>query len=127
MAFEIITITKAAADRIKEIIEADDEKIIGVRVGIKDAGCVGVSYTIDKVKTPIKGDDHVSAHGVEVFVDPTATMYILGTEMDFETSKLTSGFTFKNPNQSSECGCGQSVQLEAVDLEELVKARSGTS
>ncbi len=123
MAFEIITITKAAADRIKEIIEADDATI-GVRVGIKDAGCVGVSYTIDKVQTPLKSDDHIHSHGVDVYIDPTATMYILGTEMDFETSKLSSGFTFKNPNQSSECGCGQSVQLEAVDLEELARIRS---
>jgi iron-sulfur cluster assembly protein len=122
MAFEIITITKSAADRIKEII-SNDENVIGVRVGIKDAGCVGVSYTVEKVITPIKGDDHIKSQGVEVFIDPMATMYILGTEMDFEIDKMSSKFTFKNPNQSSECGCGQSVQLEAVDLEELAKAR----
>ncbi len=124
MAFEIITITKAAANRINEIIAADEGGAIGVRIGIKDAGCVGVSYTIDKVQTPIKGDDHISSHGVEVYINPTATMYILGTQMDFTTSKMSSGFTFKNPNQSDECGCGQSVQLKAVDLEELAKARS---
>jgi iron-sulfur cluster assembly protein len=124
MAFEIITLTKSAAKRIGEIIAADESGAIGVRVGIKDAGCVGVSYTIDKVIEPNKGDDHISAHGVEVYIDPTATMFILGTEMDFETSKMSSGFTFKNPNQSDECGCGQSVQLKAVDLEELAKARS---
>jgi len=125
MGFEIITVTEAAAKRIEEILASSEAKAIGVRVGIKDAGCVGVSYTIDKVFEPIKGDDHIKTNGVEVFIDPKATMFLLGTEMDFEVEKMSSGFTFKNPNQSEECGCGQSVKLEAADLEELAKVRKG--
>ncbi len=122
MALEIITITDRAAERIKEII-GDDEGVIGVRVGIKDAGCVGVSYTIDKVKEPIKGDDHIVSKGVEIFIDPKATLYLLGTEMDFKRDKLSSGFTFDNPNQTDECGCGQSVQLKKADLEKLANLK----
>ncbi len=122
MALEIITITDRAAERIKEII-GDDEGVIGVRVGIKDAGCVGVSYTIDKVKEPIKGDDHIVSKGVEIFIDPKATLYLLGTEMDFKRDKLSSGFTFDNPNQTDECGCGQSVQLKKADLEKLASLK----
>ncbi len=123
MALEIITVTQNAANRIKEIIGASDD-VMGVRVSIKDAGCVGVSYVIDKVKTPIKGDDYIISNGVEIFIDPKATLYLLGTEMDFETTKMSSGFTFKNPNQTEECGCGQSVILKKAELEELVKGKN---
>ena len=119
MAFEIITITPAAADRIKEIISSDKDAI-GVRIGITDAGCVGVSYVVDLVKQPIKGDDHIVSHGVEVFIDPKATLYLLGTEMDYQVKKMSAGFTFNNPNQTDECGCGESVQLKKADLEKLV-------
>lgn len=123
MTLEIITVTQNAANRIKEIIGADDD-VMGVRVSIKDAGCVGVSYVIDKVQAPIKGDDHIVSNGVEIFIDPKATLYLLGTEMDFETTKMSSGFIFNNPNQTDECGCGQSVQLKKADLEKLVLSNS---
>ncbi len=118
MAFEIITLTQKAANRIKEII-ASSENVVGIRVGIKDAGCVGVSYTIDKVVSPNEKDDHIKSHGVDVYINPAATMFLLGTVMDFETEKMGSKFTFNNPNQSEECGCGQSVQLKPADLKEF--------
>jgi iron-sulfur cluster assembly protein len=99
--------------------------LVGVRVGVKNAGCAGQAYTLDYVEAPIAGDDHVSDKGVDVFIEPKATLFLLGTVMDFEEDKLKSGFTFKNPNQTGECGCGESVQLKPADLKQLAEARAG--
>ena len=125
MAFKIMSLTDAAAERITEIIEDSDKPVIGVRVGVKNAGCAGMAYTLDYVTEPVKGDDHVSDRGVEVYIEPKATMFLLGTVMDFEQSKMSSGFTFKNPNQTGECGCGESVQLKPADLRAIAEARAG--
>ena len=125
MALKIMSLTDAAAERINEIIEDSGKPLIGVRVGIKNAGCAGQAYTLNYVEQPIPGDDHVSDKGVEVFIAPKATLFLLGTVMDFEEDKLKSGFTFKNPNQTGECGCGESVQLKPADLKQLAEARSG--
>ena len=125
MALKIMSLTDAAAERVREIIEDSDTPVIGVRVGIKDAGCAGQSYTLAYVSEPIKGDDHVEDKGVHVFVEPKATLFLLGTVMDFEEDILRSGFTFKNPNQTGECGCGESVQLKPADLKALAEARAG--
>ena len=125
MAFKIMSLTDAAAERINEIIEDSEKPVIGLRVGIKNAGCAGVAYTMDYVAEAEKGDDHVTDKGVNVWIDPKATMYLLGTVMDFETAKMSSSFTFKNPNQTGECGCGESVQLKAADLRAIAEARAG--
>ena len=125
MAFKIMSLTSAAAERINEIIEDSDKPVIGVRVGVKNAGCAGMAYTLDYVTEPVAGDDHVSDRGVEVYIEPKATMFLLGTVMDFEQSKMSSGFTFKNPNQTGECGCGESVQLKPADLKAIAEARAG--
>lgn len=124
MAFKIMSLSDAAAERIHEIIEDSDKPVIGLRVGIKNAGCVGVSYTMDYVAEPVQGDDHVSDKGVDVWVDPKASMFLLGTIMDFEQSKMSSGFTFKNPNQTGACGCGESVTLKPADLKAIAEARA---
>lgn len=124
---KIMSVTEAAASRIREIIAGADKPVCGVRVGVKNAGCAGVSYTLDYVENPIAGDDHVRDRDVDIYIDPKATLFLLGTEMDFETTKLSSGFTFTNPNQTGACGCGESVQLEAADLEELARARANSS
>jgi iron-sulfur cluster assembly protein len=99
--------------------------VAGVRVGIRDAGCAGQSYTLQYVAEPVPGDDHISDRGVDVWVEPKATLFLLGTVMDFEEDLLKSGFTFKNPNQTGECGCGESVQLKPADLKALAEARAG--
>ena len=125
MAFKIMSLTEAAAERITEIIEDSDQPVIGLRVGIRNAGCAGVSYTMEYVAEPVAGDDHVSDRGVDVWVDPKATMYLLGTVMDFEQSKMSAAFTFKNPNQTGACGCGESVTLKAADLKAIAEARAG--
>lgn len=124
MAMQIMSVTDAAAERVREIIENADTPVIGVRVGVKNAGCAGMAYTLDYVSEPVAGDDHVSDKGVDVFVDPKATLFLLGTVMDFETEKMRSGFTFKNPNQTGACGCGESVQLAPADLKALAEART---
>lgn len=125
MPLPIMSLTDAAAERVREIMAGSDRPVVGLRVGIKDAGCAGQSYTLDYVSEPIKGDDHIVDKGVDVYVEPKATLYLLGTVMDFEEDMLKSGFTFKNPNQTGECGCGESVQLKPADLKALAEARAG--
>jgi len=124
MAFKIMSLTDAAAERINEIIEDSDKPVIGVRVGVKNAGCAGMAYTLDYVSEPVPGDDHVEDKGVHVYVEPKATLFLLGTVMDFEETKMSAGFTFKNPNQTGACGCGESVQLKPADLKSLAEARA---
>jgi len=125
MALRIMGLTDAAVERINEIIEDSDRPVIGVRVGVKNAGCAGMAYTLDYVSEPVPGDDHVSEKGVSVYIEPKATLFLLGTVMDYQESKLSSGFTFNNPNQTGACGCGESVQLKPADLKALAEARAG--
>ena len=125
MALKIMSLTDAAAERINEIIADADSPAMGVRVGVKNAGCAGMAYTLDYVAEPVAGDDHVEDKGVHVFIEPKATLFLLGTVMDFEEDLLKSGFTFTNPNQTGECGCGESVQLKPADLQALAEARAG--
>jgi iron-sulfur cluster assembly protein len=124
MPLKIMSLTDAAVTRINEIIEDSDKPVMGVRVGVKNAGCAGMAYTLNYVAEPVAGDDHVEEKGVHVFVEPKATLFLLGTVMDYEESVLSSGFTFKNPNQTGECGCGESVQLKPADLKALAEARA---
>lgn len=125
MNFQVISLTEDAAERIKEIMEGCEQPVVGVRVGVKNAGCAGMAYTLDYVPEPVAGDDHVHERGVDVYVDPKATLFLLGTVMDFEVGKMSSGFTFKNPNQTGSCGCGESVILAPADLKALSEARAG--
>lgn len=124
MAMKIMTLTYAAVERINEIIEDSDKPVTGVRVGVKNAGCAGMAYTLSYIDAPVAGDDHVEQAGVHVYVEPKATLFLLGTVMDFEETDLKAGFTFKNPNQTGECGCGESVQLKPADLKALAEARA---
>lgn len=123
MGFAIMTLTATAADRVKAIVGNSGPEALGVRVGIKKGGCAGMEYTIDLVTEPNAKDDLVEFDGARVWVEPSAVLYLLGTQMDFETTTLRSGFTFHNPNQTSACGCGESVELKPADLAELAKQR----
>ena len=122
--FKVMTMTDAAASRVSEIV-ATRENARGIRVGIKKGGCAGMEYTVDLVTEPSAKDDHVEHHGAHVWVAPEAALFLLGTEMDFERTTLRTGFTFNNPNQSSACGCGESVELNPADLKALAEARAG--
>lgn len=124
MPLPIMSLTDAAAERVREIMADSDTPVIGVRVGIKNAGCAGQAYTLDYVGTPVPGDDHVVDKGVDIYVEPKATLFLLGTVMDFEEDTLKSGFTFRNPNQTDACGCGESVTLKPADLKALAEARA---
>ena len=125
MPLQIMSLTDAAAERVREIMADSGKPLIGVRVGVKNAGCAGMAYTLDYVSEPVEGDDHVVDKGVDVYVEPKATLFLLGTVMDFEEDILKSGFTFKNPNQTDACGCGESVTLKPADLKALAEARQG--
>ena len=111
----VMNLTERAAERIRELIAGNDKQLAGVRVGVKNAGCAGMAYTLDPVEAPDKADDLVSAHGVDVYVDPKAVMFLLGSTMDYERTKLRSGFVFQNPNEVSSCGCGESVLLKPAE------------
>ena len=104
-------LTDAAADRIKAIMANADRPFAGVRVGVKNGGCAGMAYTMEYAADVQKFDEVVEDKGVKLLIDPKAVMFLLGTEMDFKVDKLSSTFVFNNPNQTSACGCGESVQL----------------
>ncbi|MDO9306420.1 MAG: Fe-S cluster assembly scaffold SufA [Mesorhizobium sp.] len=124
--FAIMTMTDAAADRVREIVSARDNAK-GIRVGVKKGGCAGMEYTIDLVTEPNPKDDHIERAGADVWVAPEAALFLLGTEMDFEVTELRTGFTLINPNQCSACGCGESVELKPADLKALAEARAGAA
>lgn len=130
MGFAVMTLTDAAADRVKAIVdnanEGADDGAKGIRVGIKKGGCAGMEYSVDLVTEPNPGDDLIEHSGARVWVAPEAVLYLLGTEMDFEVTKLRSGFTFHNPNQTSACGCGESVELKPADLAALAESGNAT-
>ena len=115
--FKVITLTDAAAKRVKDIIAKADRPIAGLRVGVKNGGCAGMSYTMEYAERPIPGEDVVEDKDVKVFVDPKAVLFLFGTEMDFQATKLASQFVFNNPNQTSACGCGESVALTPAKLD----------
>lgn len=112
---DVMSLTERAAERVREILENGDEPAVGVRVGVKNGGCAGMSYTLELAREARIGDERVEAHGVTVFVDPKAVLFLLGTEMDFERTTLKTGFVFRNPNQVGACGCGESVSLKPAD------------
>jgi iron-sulfur cluster assembly protein len=120
--FKVITLTDAAARRVKDIIAKADRPLAGVRVGVRNGGCAGMSYTMEYAETAARGEDVVEDKGVKVFIDPKAVLFLFGTEMDFQTTKLASQFVFNNPNQTSACGCGESVALTPVDPETVAAA-----
>ncbi len=119
--FEVMTMTEVAAERVKSLVAAADEPAVGLRIGIKKGGCAGMEYTVDLARDADSKDDLVEMHGARVYVAPEAVLFLLGTEMDFETTKLRSGFVFNNPNQTSACGCGESVELKPADLKKLAE------
>ena len=112
----VMTLTERAAARVRELTEGAERPIAGVRVGVKKGGCAGMEYTLEPVETPVATDDVVTGHGATVYVDPKAVLFLFGSVMDYETTKLRSGFTFQNPNEVSSCGCGESVMLKPADV-----------
>ena len=108
---QLITLSDNAASKIKEIILKDGNNPIGVRVGVKSGGCAGMSYTMEYAKEINPSDEVVEDKGVKVFIDQSAVMYLLGTEMDYKKEQFSSSFVFNNPNETERCGCGESFKI----------------
>jgi iron-sulfur cluster assembly protein len=113
-----MTLTDAAAKRVSEIM-AQKPNCVGLRLGVKKGGCAGMEYTMSWAEQLEKFDEVVEDKGVRILIEPTAVMYLLGTEMDYAQDKLSFGFVFNNPNQQSACGCGESVNLTPADASKL--------
>ena len=124
LKMNVISLTDAAASRVKDIMANADKPLFGLRVGVKNGGCAGMSYTMEMAEKASPGDEVVEDKGVRVLVDPKAVLFLLGTQMDFQTTKLSSGFVFNNPNQTSACGCGESVAITPAALDDGEGARA---
>ncbi len=120
--FQVVSVTDRAADRVREILANAEAPAEGIRIGVKKGGCAGMEYTVDLARNAEPADDVVDVGGAKVFVKPEATLFLLGTEMDFEATKLRTGFVFRNPNQTSACGCGESVEIKPASPERLAEA-----
>ena len=104
----MLTLTDRAAERVKRLISnSPDDGVLGLRVGVKTRGCSGMSYFVEYAKEQKRFEDVIE----KIFIDPTATMFIIGSEMDYQEDKLQSGFVFSNPNEKSRCGCGESFSV----------------
>jgi len=119
--FKVMSLTDAAASRVKDIIANTDKPIAGLRVGVKNGGCAGMSYTMEFAESVTPLDEVIEEKGVKVLIDPKAVLFLLGAEMDFKVDKLSSTFTFRNPNETSSCGCGESVAITPADPEALTE------
>jgi iron-sulfur cluster assembly protein len=111
----VLTLTDAAAARVREIVANAGHPAAGVRVGVRNGGCAGMAYTLELTEAADPKDERVEHAGATVFVDPKAVLFLLGSRMDFRATKLSTGFVFENPNEVSACGCGESVSLKAAD------------
>jgi iron-sulfur cluster assembly protein len=106
-----MTITEAAAERVKAMLSKRGKPSVGIRIGVRSKGCSGMSYTLEYADERTQFDEIVEDKGVTVLIDPKATMFILGTEMDYVEEKMQSGFVFRNPNEKGRCGCGESFHV----------------
>ena len=108
---QVMSVTPLAAERVKALIDGRGKPTAGIRIGVRSKGCSGLSYTLEYADKKEPMDELVEQHGVTVLIDPKATLFILGTEMDYVEEKLQSGFVFRNPNEKGRCGCGESFHV----------------
>ena len=113
--FKVMTITDAAAERVKQIMANTEAPSVGLRVGVRNGGCAGMSYTMELAERVEPLDEVIEDKGVKVLIDPKAVLFLLGAEMDFKSDRLGSSFSFHNPNETSSCGCGESVAITPAD------------
>ena len=109
---KVVTLTEAAAARVKEIMDKADKPYVGLRVGVKNGGCAGQEYVFEYAETKGPIDEVVEDKGVTILIEPKAVLFLIGTEIDYEVSKLSSKFVFHNPNETDACGCGESVTIQ---------------
>ncbi len=108
---KVVTLTDRAADRVREIMAKSERDAIGLRVGVKNGGCAGQEYVLEYAATPGPLDEVVEDKGVTILVEPKAVLFLVGTEIDYQTTRLASKFVFNNPNETDACGCGESVTI----------------
>ena len=116
---QVMTLTDAAAARVRELTAAAGKPIAGLRVGVKNGGCAGMSYTMELADAIAPNDEVVEDKGVKLLIDPKAILFLLGAQMDFKVDRLSATFSFSNPNETSACGCGESVAITPASPEAL--------
>ncbi len=114
---KVVTLTEAAAARVGEIMARSDKPYAGLRVGVKNGGCAGQEYVLEYAETAGPLDEVVEDKGVTILVEPKAVLFLIGTEIDYETTRLSAKFTFRNPNETDACGCGESVTIVPADFD----------
>jgi iron-sulfur cluster assembly protein len=119
---KVMTLTDAAAERVRQIMASKIEPVAGLRIGVKNGGCAGMEYTMEWATEKAPFDETVEDKGVRLLIDAKAVLFLLGTVMDYQVEKMKSGFTFRNPNQTSACGCGESVSITPARPEALETA-----
>src|SRR5882672_3971575 len=108
---QVMSVSPAAAERVKALIEGRGKPTAGIRIGVRSKGCSGMSYTLEFADSQQPMDEVVDTQGIKLLIDPKASLFLIGTEMDYEEEKLKSGFVFKNPNEKGRCGCGESFHV----------------
>ena len=108
---QVMAVTPAAAERVKALIDKRDKPTAGIRIGVRSKGCSGMSYTLEYAEKQEPMDEVVETEGVKLLIDPKASLFMIGTVMDFEEDKLKAGFVFRNPNEKGRCGCGESFHV----------------
>jgi iron-sulfur cluster assembly protein len=109
--FAPLSLTDAAAERVKALLAGRQRPAIGLRIGVNPKGCAGLTYSVDFAEEKGPLDEVVESHGVTVLIDPKAVMFLLGTELDYVEDKMQSSFVFRNPNEKGRCGCGESFHI----------------
>ena len=108
---QLMTVTENAAGRVKALVEGREKPTAGIRIGVRTKGCSGLSYTLEFADKQDPMDEVVETQGIKHLIDPKASLFLIGTEMDYEEEKLKSGFVFRNPNEKGRCGCGESFHV----------------
>ncbi len=111
MTLPVIQLTDAAAARMRDLLRSHNKESVGIRIGIEPSGCSGNSYTLAFADQKGPHDEVIEQHGITVYVDPQAMLFLMGTEMDYVEESLGSRFVFNNPNEKGRCGCGESFRL----------------
>lgn len=114
---KVVTLTDAAADRVRDILTRADAPYAGLRVGVKNGGCAGQEYVVEYANTENPLDEVVEDKGVRILIEPKAVMFLLGSEIDYVATPISAKFVFKNPNQTDACGCGESVTIVPAMLD----------
>ncbi len=113
---QVVTLTERAAERVRDIMAKAEQPYAGLRVGVKNGGCAGMEYTLEYAAKADPLDEVVEDKGVRILVEPKAVLFLLGSQIDYETSKLAAKFVFRNPNQTDACGCGESVTIKPAEV-----------